>query len=320
MSKDRKGAGAMAKTSHKGRRLKWKRMRPLYIMMIPGTLYLIINNYFPMFGIFIAFKKIDYSKGIFASQWTGFDNFRFLFATKDAFVITRNTILYNLVFIVLGTIAGVTVAILLNEVISSVWKKLYQTILLLPQLISIVIVAYIGYAFLNVENGFLNNSVLPLLGLEPVSWYSEPRYWPFILTITHLWKGLGYGSVVYFSAILGIDRELYEAASIDGAKRGQQIRLITLPLLKTTIIIMVLMSVGNIFRSDFGLFYQLPLNSGALYSTTNTIDTYVFRALMQLNNTAMSSAAGVFQSVVGFIVIVIVNGIVRRVDEDSALY
>lgn len=304
----------------KNSRTTSKRMRPLIFMMIPGVIYIIINNYLPMLGIFIAFKKIDYSKGIFGSDWVGFDNFKFLFATKDAFIITKNTLLYNLVFIFLGTIAGVFVAILLNEVISKFWKKTYQTLLLLPQLISMVIVAYVGYAFLNEENGFLNNTILPLLGKEPISWYSEPQYWPFILIITNIWKGLGYGSIVYFSAILGIDRSLYEAASIDGASRWKQIRLITLPLLKTTIILMVLMSVGNIFRSDFGLFYQLPLNSGALYSTTNTIDTYVYRALMQMNNTSMSSAAGVYQSVVGFAVILIVNAIVKRIDPDSALY
>lgn len=298
----------------------WKRIWPLYVMMLPGIIYIIINNYLPMFGIIIAFKRIDYAKGILASDWIGFDNFKFLFATKDAYIITRNTILYNLAFIILGTIAGVTVAILLNEVVSTFWKKTYQTLLLLPQLISMVIVSYIGYAFLNADNGFLNNTILPFLGIEPISWYSEPKYWPFILIITNLWKGIGYGSIVYFSAILGIDRSLYEAAAIDGAKRIQQIRLITLPLLKTTIILMVLMSVGNIFRSDFGLFYQLPLNSGALYSTTNTIDTYVYRSLMQLNNIAMSSAAGVFQSIVGFVVIIIVNGLVRKIDSESALY
>lgn len=311
---------AAIQNTKKRKYIRLKRTWPLFIMMIPGIAYLIINNYLPMVGIFIAFKKIDYSRGIFGSDWVGMDNFKFLFATKDAFIITRNTVLYNLAFIFFGTIVGVAIAILLNEVISSRWKKLYQTVLLLPQLISMVIVAYVGYAFLNAENGFLNNSILPILGMEPVSWYSEPRYWPFILIITNLWKGMGYGSIVYFSAILGIDRSLYEASSIDGARRGQQIRLITLPLLKSTIIIMILMSVGSIFHSNFGLFYQLPLNAGALYSTTNTIDTYVYRALMQLNNTAMSSAAGVYQSIVGFIIIMVVNGIVRKIDPDSALY
>ena len=208
----------------------WKRIWPLYVMMLPGIIYIVINNYLPMFGIIIAFKRIDYAKGIFASDWVGFDNFKFLFATKDAYIITRNTILYNLAFIILGTIAGVAVAILLNEVVSTFWKKTYQTLLLLPQLISMVIVSYIGYAFLNADNGFLNNTILPFFGIEPISWYSEPKYWPFILIITNLWKGLGYGSIVYFSAILGIDRSLYEAAAIDGAKRIQQIWLITLPL------------------------------------------------------------------------------------------
>ena len=153
----------------------WKRIWPLYVMMLPGIIYIVINNYLPMFGIIIAFKRIDYAKGIFASDWVGFDNFKFLFATKDAYIITRNTILYNLAFIILGTIAGVAVAILLNEVVSTFWKKTYQTLLLLPQLISMVIVSYIGYAFLNADNGFLNNTILPFFGIEPISWYSEPK-------------------------------------------------------------------------------------------------------------------------------------------------
>lgn len=288
-------------------------------MMIPGLIYLFINNYVPLFGISIAFKDIDFSVGIFKSPWVGLKNFKFLFMTNDAWVMTRNTILYNLVFIALGTVLSITVAILLNELRSKRARKLYQTILLLPYLISIVIVSYITYALLNTDTGLINH-VLEKLGMESVYWYSEQKYWPFILTFLSMWKSTGYSAIVYLAAITGIDQSLYEAAKVDGAGRFKQIFQITLPLLKPTVITLVLMSVGGIMRSDFGLFYQVPMNSGALYPVTQTIDTYVYRALLQLNNLSMSSAASVFQSVVGFFLVVAVNMLVRKIDKDNALF
>lgn len=299
---------------------KRKSMIPMYVMMLPGLLYLLINNYFPMTGLFIAFKSIDYSKGIFHSDWAGFQNFKYLFSTSDAWIITRNTILYNLAFIILGTTAGITVGILLSELSKKFLSRFYQTVLLLPQLMSIIIIAYIAYAFLSVDTGLINKTILPFFGIDPISWYMEPSYWPYILTFIYLWKGLGYSCIIYLASILGIDRSLYESAEIDGAGKWRQIISITLPMLKPTIITLVLMSIGTMFYSDFGLFYQIPMNSGVLYSTTSVIDTYVYRGLLQLNDIGMSSAAGAYQSVVGFILILLANFIVRKLDKDNALF
>ena len=273
-----------------------------------------------MFGIFLAFKNFSYKKGIWKSPWNGFQNFKFLFQTKDAIIMTRNTILYNLAFIVIGTIFAITIAIFLNALGESIRTKFFQSALLLPNLMSWVIIAYMVYAFLNSDSGFINNTILEAMGKEDVAWYMERGYWPFILTIVYLWKNAGYMSIIYLAAIAGIDKSVYEAASLDGASKLQQIFRITLPLLKPTVIIMTLMAVGRIFFSDFGLFYQVPMNSGALYATTQTIDTYVYRGLMELNDVGMSAAAGLFQSVLGFIIVVSANAFVRKVDSDNALF
>lgn len=293
---------------------------PLYLMLIPGAAYLIINNYIPMTGIVIAFEQFNYAKGMWGSRFIGFKNFEFLFKTKDAWIITRNTLLYNVAFIVLGTLCAIAVAILLNEIHSARAKKLYQTTILVPFLISIVVVSYLVYAFLSSDSGFLNSSVLPLLGIEPISWYTSPQYWPVILIIVNIWKGLGYNCIIYYATLVGIDRGYYEAAVIDGANRWKQIIHITLPALKPTIITLTLMAIGKIFYSDFGLFYQVPMNSGPLINVTNTIDTYVYRGLMSLNNISMASAAGVYQSLIGFLLVLSANGIVRKLSADNALF
>lgn len=298
----------------------WRRQLPLFLMVMPGCIYLLINNYIPMFGIFIAFKKIDFGKGIFASDWVGFSNFKYLFKTEAAFVITRNTVLYNLIFILIGTITGIAVGIMLSEVRGKFKSKFYQTVILLPFLLSWVIVAYIGYAFMSNDTGLINNTILPIFGLDPISWYAEPKVWPFILVFVNIWKGIGYSSILYLSSIIGIDKSLFEAARVDGATKWKEITNITLPLLKPMIIMLIIMSVGRIFSSDFGLFYQLPMNAGALYSTTQTIDTYVYRGLMVLGDISMSSAAGLYQSFVGFVLVLITNAIVRKVNSDNALF
>jgi len=306
-----------------GWRKTWKHAKRhwlLLLMVSPGIVYFLINNYLPMFGIAIAFKNVNYAKGIWGSDWVGFDNFEYLFRTSDAWIITRNTLLYNGAFIVLTTVFAVGVAILLNEVRLRFFSRLYQSLILLPYLISMVIVGYLGLTFLNAENGFVNHYVLPLLGVESISWYTESEYWPYILTFVHLWKNIGYFCVIYLAAIVGIDKEYYEAAMIDGAKRWRQIRSITIPLITPTIAIMFLLDVGRIFYSDFGLFYQVPLNSGPLQSTTDVIETYVFRGLMTFGDIGMSSAAGLYQSVVGFTLVMITNYIVRRNRRDLALF
>lgn len=292
----------------------------MFLIALPGMIYLIINNYIPMAGLFVAFKDYKYNLGIFGSKWCGFKNFRFLFVSNDAWIITRNTLFYNVVFIAVGTVVALAVAILLYELGQTLRAKFFQSALLFPHLISWIIAAYLFYALLNSSNGFLNKTVMPSLGLETFDWYAEKQYWPVIPLLTYLWKHTGYTAIVYLAGISGINKDLYEAAEIDGAGRFKQIFTITLPLLKPTIITMVLMAVGRIFYSDFGLFYQIPMSSGPLMSVTQTIDTYVYRALMTNGNFALSSAAGFFQSICGFALISLVNWIVRKVDPENALY
>lgn len=299
---------------------KIKRFMPLYIMALPALIYLFINNYMPLYGMQLAFRELDYSKGIFNGKFVGFDNFKFLFTTDRAWVMTRNTILYNLLFIVVGLVFGLTIAILFNEIRCRLAAKFYQSALLIPYFISMVIVSYLGFAFLSSESGFLNNGILKFFGADPVSWYSEPKYWPFILTFINIWKGMGYSLLMYTARLIAIDGSYYEAATVDGATKWQKVRFITLPLLKPAIIMMLTLSVGRMFYSDFGLFYQVPMSSGALKSVTTTIDTYSFEALMKLGDVTMSSATGVYQSVVGFILLVGANMLIRKFSKDDALF
>jgi len=292
---------------------------PFYLMMIPGLAYLILNNYVPMFGIILAFKNFKYNKGIFGSDWVGLDNFKYLFQTGDALKITRNTLLYNASFIIIDMVLAVTVAIMLNDIRKNRHKKVFQTLLLMPYLVSMVVVSYVGYAFMS-NTGFLNNTLLPLMGAESVSWYTSPQYWPFIIIFVHVWHGIGYYCIIYLSTLVGIDPGYYEAAQLDGATKWQQIRYITLPFLKGTIITMFLLSIGRVFYSDFGLFYQVPMNSGPLFDITSTIDTYVYRGLMQNYNVSMSAAAGAYQSLVGFLLVMLANYFVNRVSKENALF
>ena len=293
---------------------------PLYLMMLPALLYLLINNYIPMAGMVIAFKKLNFAKGIWASPWAGLKNFKFLFASKDAWIITRNTLLYNVAFILVNMVVGIAIAILITEVRNTKLKKIYQSAILLPFLMSMVILSYIVYALLSAENGLVNNSILPLFHIDPIQWNQKPKYWPAVLIIANCWKGVGYGCLIYIASLIGIDPSFYEAARLDGASKWQEITKITLPSLVPTIITLLLLSIGRIFYSDFGLFYQVPMNSGVLFPTTNVIDTYVYRALIEQGNISMSSAAGVYQSLVGFCVVMLSNWIVRRVDKDQALF
>lgn len=304
----------------RGEKRKYGRFAPLYLMMLPGVIYLFINNYIPMAGIVIAFKHVNFNKGILKSPFAGLSNFEYLFKTKDAWIITRNTVGYNIAFIVLGTVLAIAVAIVLSEIRSEKCKKTYQTVILLPYLISMVVVSYLVYALLSSDNGFINNSILAPLGLEEIKWYTEPKYWPYILTITYLWKTVGYNCIIYYATIVGIDHSYYEAAVIDGANRWQQVTHVTLPALKPTIITLTLLAIGKIFYSDFGLFYQVPMDSGPLYDVTNTIDTYVYRGLIKLNDVGMSSAAGVYQSLVGFALVWIANKVVTRFSAENALF
>ena len=258
----------------KKKKIKWKTLIPIYAMMLPGLIYLLINNYAPMFGLVIAFKRIDWGKGILKSDWVGFSNFTYLFSSDEAWTMTRNTIGYNILFIVIGTVVAIMVAIFMNEITSKFANRIYQTLILLPYMISWVVCGYLVNALLSSETGLINLGILSKLGIEPIVWYQEKKYWPYI----------------------------------------------TLPLLKPTIITLLIMNIGSIFYSDFGLFYQIPRNSGALYDVTQTIDTYVYNALMQQGNIALSAAAGFYQSIVGFVLVVIANAVVRKYSKESALF
>lgn len=316
----RKGCSFMKQTrSRSSLRRTLIKSLPLWIMAIPGIAYLIANNYMPMFGLVIAFKKINYSIGILRSPWNGVSNFVYLFKTRDAAIFFRNTILYNLVFIVLGTVMSLAVAILLSEVKSTKMRQVYQTSILIPYLLSSVMVSYVVYSLLSTDTGLFNH-FRTALGLKGLGWYSTPKYWPFILTAVYLWKGFGYSSIIYFATILGIDRSMYEAASVDGATGFKKLIYITLPCLKPTIITLTLLSLSRIFNSDFGLFYQVPMNNGILFDVTNTIDTYVYRALLQMNDPGRSAAAGFLQSILGFIIVMSANWLTRRIERENALF
>lgn len=307
-------------TNVRKKKINWKSYIPLYLMALPALIYLFINNYLPLYGMQIAFRELDFSGSIFSGRFVWFDNFKFLFATDDAWIMTRNTVLYNLLFIVVGTIFSIVVTILFNEIINKKMAKAYQSAILIPYFISMVIVGYLVFAFLSSDNGFINHSILKPLGIDPVSWYSEPKYWPYILLFINIWKSLGYNLMFYTARIITINTDYYEAAKIDGATKFKQIIHITLPLLKPVIILTTILSIGRMFYSDFGLFYQVPMNSGALYDVTTTIDTYSFRALMKLGDITMSTATGVYQSVVGFILILIANAVIKRISKEDSLF
>ncbi len=303
----------------KKKKTDWKHWLPFYLMGVPGFIYLLINNYLPLAGLQIAFKQFNYRDGMWGSKWNDFENFTYLLGSDDIKIILRNTILYNLVFIVVGMVLGVAVAILLNEVKNKIAKQFYQTVILLPYLMSMVIVAYLAYAYLAPESGMING-ILSALGMDKIDFYRESKFWPFILLFINQWKTIGFGMILYYSSLVGISKDYYEAAMLDGASKWQQIRYITLPLLKPTIITLLILNCGNIMRSDFGLFYQVPQNSGMLYSVTDTIDTYVYRMLMINNDIGVSSAAGFIQSIVGFVLVLTVNAIIRKLDKDNALF
>lgn len=302
------------------KRIRWGRYLPVYLLALPGFVYLIINNYLPMFGIIIAFKDLNFNKGLLGSDWCGLNNFKYLFRSKDALIITRNTVLYNVVFIFLGIFIGILIAICLNEIRGKMKLRMFQSAILIPYLMSWVIASYLVYALLAPDVGLINKSVMPALGKEGVNWYTILDPWPVILILANVWKTAGFSSVLYYSSIIGISTDYYEAARIDGATKWDEIRRITLPLLKPTIITLTILNLGRIFASDFGLFYQIPKNSGILYPVTRTLDVYVYNALMRNNDFSMSSAASVYQAIVGFIFIMASNAIIRKISAEDALF
>lgn len=295
-----------------------RKNRTLLCMLLPALLYVVIFSYIPMFGITIAFKDYNYNGGILGSPWCGFKNFEYLKISGKLWALTRNTLLYNLAFIVFGIIFEVGFAVMLSEITKKTFKKVTQAFMFLPYFISWVVVSTI---MLNIfgQNGVLSN-VLAHFGIEDFSIYQQIRQWPVIMVAIRIWKQTGYGTVVYLAAIAGLSQEMFEAASIDGASIWQKIRYITIPGLKPTIFIMFLLSVGNIFRGDFGMFYQLVGNNQLLLETSDVIDTFVYRSLITSPNIGMSAAAGFYQSVLCFVTIVSVNWLVKKVDPDYTLF
>jgi putative aldouronate transport system permease protein len=295
------------------------KFRILFLMMLPALLVVTFNNYLPMFGVVLAFKNYNFSDGIWGSPWSGWDNFKYLVQTDVAWNATVNTLVYNVIFIAVNTVCSIGLAIALNEVQGDRLKKIFQSSLLFPYFLSWVAVSYVLYALLG-SDGFINMGFLRWFGMEPVSWYSEPEKWRYILPIVNAWKNVGYYTVVYLAAIVSIDSEYYEAALIDGASKWSQIRKITVPLISPVIIVMVLLQISRIFNADFGLFYQAPLNSGTLLDATEVIDTFVYRNFLLRGNVGMSAAAGLYQATFGFIIVLLTNMIVRKVNKENALF
>ena len=292
---------------------------PLYIMALPGILIIAIFSYLPMPGIILAFKDYDFSNGVFGSRWVGLENFKFFFESGVAWRLIRNTVGLNLLFMVTVQICAVFTALLLNEIYEYRIAKVYQSILFFPHVISWVIVGYFTYAFLETDTGLLNN-ILSLFGIEKIAWYSEPKYWPAILNFISLWKGLGYFTIIYLAGMITIDQEYYEAIRVDGGSKWHEMRYVTLPFIKPLIYINVLLALGRVFYGNFDFFVNVVRNTGQILSTTDIIDTYVVRTLTVLGDFNMAAAAGLFQGVCGFIVLLISNWIIRRFDSESALF
>lgn len=296
----------------------WK-YRVLTLMCLPAIVFFFLFNYMPMPGIYVAFVKYNYRDGIFGSKFVGLQNFEFLAESGKLLALTKNTILYNLAFIVLGNLLAVFVAILLNEMQSKWFKKVSQTMMFLPYFISQVLVGILVYNLLNYDTGFVN-SLLLSLGMEKWQPYADANVWPVLMVIIYLWQQTGYNSVVYFAAIMGIDAEMIEASKVDGANAFQRIRYIILPSLKPTIVILLLFALGGIVKGNFGLFYNIIGTNSLLYGTTDIIETFVYRATMTDFNFSTASAVGLYQSVIGFVIVMTVNYIVKKIEPDYSLF
>ncbi|TCW35228.1 putative aldouronate transport system permease protein [Thermohydrogenium kirishiense] len=299
-----------------------RKNKTLYLMILPALCLFFVFSYLPMIGIYYAFTRYNFALGLLRSPFIGFKNFEFLFEggkNAIAWLLTRNTVLYNLAFIFIGNIMQIAVAVVISELVGKIYKKFAQSVMFLPYFISYVLVGVFAYNMFNYEFGSVN-TLLHSLGKQSIDFYSSPGYWKYIIVFFNVWKGLGYGSVIYLAAIMGIDREIYEAADIDGCNIFQRIRYLTLPLLKPTFIMLVLFSLGGILRGQFDLFWQLVGNNGALFEATDIIDTYVYRTLTVNFDVGMGTAAGLYQSFFGLIIILTVNFIIKKIDEDYALF
>lgn len=309
-----------------GRFSKAKKTLMLLSMVAPGALWLLLLRYLPMGGIILAFKNYKiypkdptFLNNLIHSKWVGLDNFKFLFTTGDSWVMIRNTLAYNIVFIILGVIIPVAFAVMMSELSKKFVAKTYQTLMFFPYFLSWVVVSYFLNAFIDAQYGLIPMAQRAA-GETAVSWYTTPGPWPYIILFANLWKNVGYSTVLYLAAITGIDQTQYEAAAIDGASKWQQILHVTLPNLRTMIAILFILNVGKIFNADFGLFWNVPMQNGALFSVTQVIDTYIYRVLMNTGNIGQSTAAGLLQNIVGFICIIGANAVVKKIDSDSTLF
>ncbi|MBB6734648.1 ABC transporter permease [Cohnella zeiphila] len=309
---------AEAKKGKARRKLLRSGDKELSFLALPAVLYIFVFSYLTMFGVIIAFKNYRYDRGIWGSEWVGLQNFKFFFISEKAFIVTRNTILYNVWFWIVTTFCALLVAVLLNE-ISRKWSKYYQTVMFLPTFVSWIVIMFLVQMFLDHDNGFVNRLILSMGG-ERIRWYLEPAYWPFILTLAHLWKSIGFSALVYYAGIVAIDPSYYEAARMDGATRFQMVRKITIPMLAPLITILLIMAIGSMFRGDFGLHYFVSNNSPLLYNTVDIIDTFVYRALAVSGDTSMAAAVGLYQSLVGFVLVVAANYTVRKINEENSLW
>jgi putative aldouronate transport system permease protein len=304
------------------RKSRWRTFRDnfeLSVMLVPGIIFFLVFSYLPMLGVVIAFKDYRNNLGILGSKWVGFRNFKFFFTSQDAWRIARNTIGYGLAFIILGIICSVAIAILLYEVKNRLALKFYQTTMILPHFLSWVIVGYITYILLEPNMGILNQ-ILQFFGMKSVDWYLEPKYWVIILPIVNVWKTVGLNCIMYYAALMGIDEQLFEAATVDGASKWKQIRYITIPSLVPLMIVLTILHVGNVIKGDFGLFYNIPRNVGLLYPTTDIIDTYIYRGLQTGDDIGITTAVGLFQSFVGLIMVVTTNKIVKKISPENSLF
>lgn len=293
---------------------------PLYIMALPTIIFLLMFCYAPMFGLVMAFQDFKVDKGFFGSQFVGLNNFKFLFSSTDAWVITRNTVCYNLVFIVVNTSLAIVMSLMLSELHSGKLAKTLQTVYMLPYFLAWTVVAIVLSGFLDREYGLVNKFIQAMGGKGRTDWYKERELWPWLFVALNAWKGVGYSTVLYLAVISGISNDYYEAAVLDGATKLQQARYITLPHLRTVMCITLIMSLGGIFRGDFGLFYSVTKDNGRLYPVSDVIDTYIYRSLTTMSNAGMTAAAGFYQSVVGFITLITANWVVTKIDSDSAMF
>ena len=298
---------------------EFKKNKPLFVMILPAVVLTVVMAYLPMSGLVLAFKNYRFDLGVFGSDWNGIENFRYLFESGTGWLITKNTIVYNLVNLITSQLLAILIAIFISEINKKFFKKISQSLIFLPYFISWVIVGTFVFAIFNYETGLLN-SIIKALGGDPVNVYEMPGIWPVIIACFNSWKWCGYNSVIYIAAIVGVDAEIYEAASVDGANIFQRIRNITLPSIRATIITMLLLNVGRILRGDFEMFYQIVGQNGQLFNATDVIDTYVFRSLLQNSNLGMSAAASLYQSVLCFVIIKVVNRIVKKLYESNALF